>query len=278
MKKKIYISYALFLVMLIGVLARIGQITTNENLITVGTLQSKRVMTVATVRGTIYDRNHMPLVNAESQYVAALIPTQEMLSHIRSVMDETAYQALIDRIRTYQPVIATLDSPVSVDRDLMLFQVPTRYTLKTLSPHLIGYLNGEGQGVCGIEKEYNQLLSDHSGAIQIRYHVNGINNVQTTEPFTHTDTTEVASGGVILTLDSHIQEIVETIGREHIQKGAIIIIDPKSGDVLASSSFPTFSPTEIAKAIEQEDSPLFNRVLGQYDCGSVFKTVTAIAA
>ena len=99
---------------------------------------------------------------------------------------------------------------------------------------------------------------------------------------------------VVLTLDVHIQQLVEK-ALEHVAlpagkelRGAAVVLDPHTGEVLAMASRPTFDPNifnpgipaRIVNAVlnDKEHSPMLNRAIGaRYAPGSTFKTVTLLA-
>lgn len=93
--------------------------------------------------------------------------------------------------------------------------------------------------------------------------------------------TEVKGNDVVLTVDMDIQSIAGDLLGE--QKGAIVVMEPSTGRILAMQSYPDFNPNTILDNWDSlksdEDSPLINRTTqGLYPPGSTFKMVTAIAA
>ena len=107
---------------------------------------------------------------------------------------------------------------------------------------------------------------------------------------------------VVLTIDLDLQTMTEKVLEDIIKKihdggfalkfndaktGAAVVINVKTGEVLAMASYPSFNPeefidgisnSEYAKYFENEDKPLFNRAIqGTYSPGSTFKMVTGIA-
>jgi cell division protein FtsI/penicillin-binding protein 2 len=86
---------------------------------------------------------------------------------------------------------------------------------------------------------------------------------------------------VVTTLDRNIQAAVQQIGATHIRKGAIVVVEPHSGDILALASFPDYSPAGMffgPTRAELAAYDEFNRVLASCHPGSVFKVVLAAAA
>lgn len=90
---------------------------------------------------------------------------------------------------------------------------------------------------------------------------------------------EKIGNGVVTTLDYDLQRVAyNALG---LNKGAVVAINPKTGEILAMVSKPTFNANYLEEAISDavsgsgEDSPLINRTIdGLYPPGSVFKTVT----
>ena len=98
----------------------------------------------------------------------------------------------------------------------------------------------------------------------------------------------VPGQNVYLTLDARVQTIVEGVMRR-VGRGACVVMDPKSGDILAMCSVPNFDPNSFVpgngrkvpdwkRLMTDETKPMLNRALGAYAPGSTFKTVTAISA
>jgi cell division protein FtsI/penicillin-binding protein 2 len=92
---------------------------------------------------------------------------------------------------------------------------------------------------------------------------------------------------VLTTIDSRLQAAAERLGERHLQSGAIVVLEPRSGDLLALASFPAFDPAalhrgishpEFARLQANPERPFVNKAVSSYPPGSVFKTVLAAAA
>ena len=276
MKWRTGFIFWLLLIVFVAVLIRIGTLSTNSDVLAVGNSQGSKTLTVATVRGTIYDRKGRNLVNKEYGYVAALLPEQAVLSTIKPVITQDAYRQLLDKAKDRLPLSIKLNQLVAETDGLQIFKVPLRYASSGCS-HLIGYLNGSGQGVSGIEKAFNTALIESSGKITVTFPVNGAGDRRNNEENIVQNTTNNSRGGVMLTIDKDVQEIVDKIADNTLTKGAVVVLNV-TGEVLALSSRPDFDPDNLDDALESTDSPLINRTISRYDCGSVFKIVTAAAA
>jgi len=153
------------------------------------------------------------------------------------------------------------------------------YTYGDLYVHALGYID-ERFGITGLEDEYDSELSKYSGFS------NGIRNFfkdfDLKSAFENRDEEKVGNG-VVTTLDYDIQKAAyDAMGDLN---GAVVALNPKTGEILAMVSKPTYDPSNLEQVIEDAnsgvdtDSKLLNRAIdGLYPPGSVFKTVTLAAA
>ncbi|MCL2513089.1 MAG: penicillin-binding transpeptidase domain-containing protein, partial [Oscillospiraceae bacterium] len=81
------------------------------------------------------------------------------------------------------------------------------------------------------------------------------------------------------TLDKDIQAIAETaLAESGFAKGAAVVLDAETSEILAMASCPTFSPLKLAESLYNENSPFLNRAIAAYSVGSAFKTTVLAAA
>lgn len=245
----------------------------------VASTQSSRTVTVGTTRGTIYDCHQQPIVNDEHAYYASIAPEESLLTAVRPAVNDTTFSRLREQLRSGIPAGIRLNCPIGITQGLMLFRLPMRYGERLLAPHVIGYLdNSQQEGVAGIERACNKILAQYTGKATVRYAVDGTGRCLTGVSPTVENDTSRSVGGVVLTIDKEIQTIVEDIAPKHLQKGAVVVMDPYTGAIRAMASFPMYQPDTVAQSIDAEDGALLNRAMVLYDCGSVFKIVTAAAA
>lgn len=278
LRKRMYGLLALLGLLFSGVLWRVYYLTRLQPLQT-ATSQNSWKVTVASTRGTIYDCHRQPLVNAETEYRAAVAPDEQALAAVQEAADAAELTELRTQLSNRTPAAVRLQKPVGLMPGLELFLVPKRVGSRLLAPHLIGYLDHDGQhGVAGVELACDELLNQYAGAATAAFAIDGSGRYLTGAPTNRTDTTARSRGGVVLTLDRDIQTVIEDIGAELIPKGAIVVLEPSTGAIRGMASFPTFQPSTVAASIQSNDGALLNRALAVYDCGSVFKTVTMAAA
>jgi cell division protein FtsI/penicillin-binding protein 2 len=157
------------------------------------------------------------------------------------------------------------------------------YPNGTLAAHLLGFVNfsdeeGRRTGVAGVEMYYDKLLS----GMEIRPLAAGTPAEEIklgSRPFTPTQN----GVDLVLTIDRSLQFMVEQELNSAIQQyqalgGTIVVMDPKTGDILAMASSPTFEPERFRDWMETPE--IFNNpaVSQQYEPGSVFKIITVAAA
>jgi len=142
------------------------------------------------------------------------------------------------------------------------------YKYGRLYGHIIGYSYKE-YGKAGLEASYNKALigADELNPIRV-----------ITEKITGP---KEKGNNLILTIDHEMQQYAEQ--RLKGNKGAIVVMNPRNGEIYAMVSKPDFNPAAIKEnwedIIEDKDSPLLNRAaMGLYTPGSVFKVITATAA
>ncbi len=198
--------------------------------------QQTNVVSVGKVRGDIYDRNGIALTGTE----------------------EASYGITRDGEVT------------SGDEGVIRFSFVPRYGEGSIASHIIGYTNSDGNGVCGIEKLCNEYLkSDDEIAVSFKGDAIG-RPFEDTSIQTDSDS-ERKTGRVWLTLDSKVQKIVEDVMDKSIAKGAAVILDTKTFEVIAMASRPDFDRGNPYSFFGRPDAPLLNRCLCEYNAGSVFK-------
>ncbi len=233
-------------------------------------------ITVGESRGVIYDRNLERLVCDTAYTVCAVKPSAEALFKLKPCLSEEAYKNVYEEISKGNPVVTKINS--SADVDMTTAIIYNRYNPQNLATHLIGYTNING-GVCGIEKSFERVLSDYSGELAVRFAVDATGKVLMGKDASVVDNGYNSKGGVVLTIDKEYQQALEQAMDEYkIEKGSAVMIEIKSGAVVAMASRPNYSQNSVADCIADEASSLFNRALGAYPAGSVFKLLIALSA
>ena len=148
------------------------------------------------------------------------------------------------------------------------------YPNGSLAAHVLGYVGLDGQGLGGVEQSYNEKISGESGQLFIEKDANG-------KAYESYEIAAKPGQTVVLTIDQSIQYIAEqalqsAVQRAHAKSGTVIVLDPRSGDILALANAPTFDPNKVAEAKPETRS---NWALQNiYEPGSTFKVVAFSAA
>ena len=169
---------------------------------------------------------------------------------------------------------------------IMLYQMPNsseytihttvRYDENSLGNYVTGYLNGDGDGVTGVEAFFNeQLKTDQAPQIVMvrdakQHPIAGFGytiKMPEEEPF-----------HVKLTLDYSLQAVCEQVFSNYGIPGAFVMQDTKTGDILAMGSYPTYEHGNIAAYLNSSGGELTNRATSAYNLGSVYKMVVAACA
>ena len=241
--------------------------------------QSTVTVTVATARGTIYDRKMRPLVNDGEETRLCIAPLERTLAALSSLMPAESFADLSGRLRGGRPVVVRGEETLSAAPGVLRFRVPVRNGGRLYAPHLVGYLSGDGAtGSVGIEAAYDEWLRACTGEVSVTYSVNAAGGLLGDGTPKIRNSLEESGAGVVLTVDRDIQQMAEEVAEKQLKKGAVVIQDAGTGEVLASVSVPAFQPDTVAQLLESADSPLLNRAFCNYNCGSVFKIVSAAAA
>ncbi|SDN62633.1 penicillin-binding protein 2 [Polaromonas sp. JS666] len=273
-------------------------------------------------RGLILDRNGIVLATNYSAYTLEITPSkvenlEETIAALEKVVDiqlrdKRRFKRLREESKNFEslPIRTRLtDEEVArfaaqrfrfpgVDIKARLFR---SYPYGELGSHVVGYIGrinqAEKESIEGSDDEGNYRGTDYIGKLGVEQSFE-----QQLHGTTGVEQVETSAGGravrklasnpatpgntVMLSLDIRLQKLVEDMFGE--RRGALVALDPKTGDVLAFVSKPTFDPNLFVDGIDSEswqalnesiDKPLLNRALrGTYPPGSTYKPFMAMAA
>lgn len=223
-----------------------------------------------------------------------------------TISDEQLWQHYRHRRWLAMPVtrVVTGEEKKKVEEKLMagliLHPVYLRhYPVKQVGAHIIGYVGSSGklekgpinygdpifefsEGRAGLEKIYNEVLTGKPGLLRKDYEADG------TEVVKKFERRPKPGGTVVTTLDLAWQQQAEKVLEEHCSRGAFVVIDIETGEVLTMASRPSFdlndftpyiSNTKYKELRDDPGTPLFGRAFqGAYPPASTFKPVVALAA
>lgn len=239
-----------------------------------------RTITVGTARGTFYDCNGLPLVNSGQRFVALLKPTPEALGAIEPFVDARELAGIREKMSKGFPVSVEVETDAIDCPDITVVAARERYTPRQPALHLIGHLDGSGEtGETGLEKSFDAWLQKKDSDLRVSFSVDAHGRLLSGEQPKIERSGYDSAKGVRLTIDREIQQLAEqSIAHSSIERGAVVVLETATGKIRAMASCPAFDPNDLAKSLNDPDSPLINRALTPYAVGSVFKPVVAAAA
>jgi len=242
-------------------------------------------------RGLILDRNlrplHGPLVSwrlvAFAPYVEDPFRAALQIAGLTGIEARRVYDALRDAngfVVIGGPLGAAQAGagPAPLPPGFALVQFEERYGPGAVAPHVVGYVRlADNVGVAGLEKAFDtELKGRQSLTLLTRYDayrrpLGGFRFLRAGDP----------AGGhdIVTTLDWGLQQRVEEVLARHRRTAAAVVVDARTGGILAMASHPGFHAARLGDYLDRtEDQPLVNRAVSAYPPGSVFKIVTAAAA
>ncbi|MES2186230.1 MAG: penicillin-binding protein 2 [Pseudomonadota bacterium] len=297
------------------------QIVRHEDLAEQAESNRTAVVPIVPNRGLIVDRNGTVLATNYSAYTLEITPSKvpeleatiDRLAQVVEITprDRRRFKKLTEESRNFEssPIRTRLSDTEVARFAAQRFMFPgveikarlfRNYPFGELASHVIGYIGRinqkEKEDIEDSDDAANYRGTDHIGKLGVEqsferdlHGITGVEQMETSaggravrrlasHPATPGQT-------VVLSLDMKLQQMVEDLFGE--RRGALVAIDPKTGEVLAFVSKPTFDPNLFVDGIDQEswaalseseDKPLLNRALrGTYPPGSTYKPFMALA-
>jgi cell division protein FtsI (penicillin-binding protein 3) len=158
---------------------------------------------------------------------------------------------------------------------IRLRKEPKRYYPNgSLAAHVLGFVGLDGIGLAGIEQVYNEKITGEPGKLFVEKDSLGA-------AYESSEIPAQAGQTIVLTLDQSIQyhaeaALTSAIAQSNAKSGTAIVLDPKTGEILALANAPTFDPNDVSAATPAARS---NWALQNiYEPGSTFKIVAFSAA
>lgn len=267
------------------------QVLQGEKLTRLGKRQHLKEWIVLPKRGAVLDRSGEPL--ALSLEVQSVYARPHRLREIDSVSRSiarilnlkvtdvkqklTSDKPFVWIKRQVAPREAEQIQSLSVEGIGMFYEPHRYYPQGQLAAQVIGFVGRDSEGLEGLELRYNDYIRGEPGspvterdALGRRVLVEGVGGVQ------------IPPGADIhLTLEKSIQHVAEreleaAIIKYRAKAGVAIVVEPRTGEILALANYPSFNPNNFAKSAPQNRR---NRaVADSFEPGSTFKTILAAAA
>ncbi len=240
--------------------------------------QGTKSYLVSSSRGMIYDRNMEKLVNRENENFAVCLPSTDILSKIENYVSDSEKQNIYNKLQNGKIALFPTNENFS-ENHIKSVSVFNRYSSNQPCVHLIGHLDENGVGAMGLEKAYQNFFDLSKGEIRAVWSVDALGNPLLGEGITIKNNNYNSPMGIQLTIDLNIQKIAEIALINHnITKGAVVILDSSTNEILAMASVPTFDPNNLGKSVNDENLPFINRAITPYSVGSVFKPFVSSVA
>ncbi|MDO8887888.1 MAG: penicillin-binding protein 2 [Hydrogenophaga sp.] len=300
------------------------QVVRHDDLLAQAESNRTAVLPVVPNRGQIVDRNGRVLATNYSAYTLEITPSRvlDMQATIAqlgelveiSPRDQRRFRKLLEESHSFDslPIRTRLTDEEVARFTVQRYRFPgvevrarllRQYPNGETASHVIGYIGRINQrekesiadwaeedqanyrgteyiGKLGAEQSFEQTLHGTTGFERVETSAGGraVRSLANT-PATPGDT-------VVLSIDIQLQKLIEDMFGE--RRGALVAIDPRSGEVLAFVSKPTFDPNLFVEGIDVDnwralneslDKPLLNRALrGTYPPGSTYKPFMALGA
>ena len=324
LKNKKKMRSALFIVFLILILltGRIGYLEffKGQELQTLAYEQQVQKRAISAKRGNIYDSTgKYILATSSTSYSISVNPTnisndkKEKVSKALSNIFELDYGKVLKKVNkksSIETIVRKIDKEkadklrqwiidsdittgINIDEDSKRY-----YPYSNLASQVIGFCGGDNQGLDGVEARYDDILSGKTGAISRTTNAKGEEIGNEGEFYT----AAIDGNSIMLSIDMTIQSIVEKYLEEACidnlctDGGNIVVMNPKTGDILAMATYPSYNLNEPYTInneellanwdnIEQAQKTASlqgmwrNKAISDtYEPGSVFKLITASAS
>lgn len=276
---KLGVFFTLILILLIARLSFI-QIVNGSKYKEISAKQQIISLSGIAIRGTIYDRNHIPLTNNRKVARCYIEKTKED-SQAKKLLNAVSAQKLdLENERYY--IYECMEYNKEIIEQLrerygaFIFMVYRRYGENQPASHLIGYINKiDNTGQSGLEKNFDYILNSSEQKLYavtdgLSRIISGLGIIMNTDK---------KDGDIVTTLDYYIQTAAEKILSSYTDKGSLIVLEAKTGNILACVSLPDYNPDSVRIYLESNHGELLNKSIQScYPPGSVFKIVVAAAA
>ncbi|MDX1377347.1 MAG: penicillin-binding transpeptidase domain-containing protein, partial [Anaerolineales bacterium] len=289
----------------VGVIVQMIRIQNSEQallFLTQGDLYAGEFHTFYPERGEIYDRQGHLLAGNRTVYEVGVSLNEmndvDAMSYVLGTYLDMTFEEVHDKLVnspetwTYIVVKDYVDAETVASLQQILQQLEDAddnrldglgfkphfqrsYPEANLASNVLGFVTRDGRGYFGIEEKYNDLLAGNPVQVWVPR-----------DPNKAIDIPRVPNGTtLVLTLNRDLQAKVETILDQSLyeygaRNGAIIVMDPKTGDILAMATTPRMNLNNYTDYFQVYDNgSQYNRSIGMaYEAGSVVKILTMAAA
>lgn len=319
--RRVFVLAALKISLMLGILSRYGylQLTNYEKYKKLSERNRLKSIIITPLRGKILDRNGHDIASNQIIYRLGIDPfslakrdiiilkIEEILKRPLKISTELIEKRIKRKSRSEPLIIedslnwkdlSVLSERMNELEGVEIIKSPARnYLLKNIYSHITGYIGTPSEqeieekklfnyndlriGKTGIEKIAEDTLKGEPGKKVIEVNVRGkfVRDVS--------EKTPIKGDNLKLSIDNELQTLVHDVMHSHKAEGAVIVMNCKTGEVLALHSSPDFDPNEFVDGVSHEywkkinsnpSNPLINNAVSTpYPPASTFKIVTALA-
>ena len=254
------------------------------------TRQRESTQTLHARRGPILDRNRRPLALSVEHESIYAVPsdiedpqwTSQKLARTLG-LNGAAQKELLASLQSRRAFVwvkrkadigmARAVKDLQLDGVGFLPETARFYPQRELAAHVVGFVNVDNEGAGGIEYAFDELIRGKEEKITVQRDARR-------RPVGRVDKPSTEGHSIVLTLDEAIQhaaenELERAMASTAATAGLAVVMDPRTGDILALANRPTFNPN---KRVGGSDARINRAVVYVYEPGSIFKVVTAAAA
>lgn len=317
MRNALFISFLIFILLIV----RIGwiQFVQGSELQTMAYIQQNLNRNINPKRGTIYDSTGVTLAVSATVETVTINPTnisnenKEKVANALSKIFDLDYETVLKKVKkktSIETIIKKADKEktnelrkwmnenniltgINIDEDTKRY-----YPYNNLASQIIGFTGSDNQGLDGIEAKFDKELKGTQGKILKLTDAKGVDIEGEGENYV----SAVDGNDLVLSIDMTIQSIVEKYLEEACidnvctDGGNIVIMNPKTGDILAMATYPNYnlnspyepntdelkekwdSLTSDEKNIALQQMWRNKAIADSYEPGSTFKLITSSAA
>lgn len=268
------------------------QVWSHDEYVRLAHRQQENLEQVYGQRGSIYDRNGALLAISSASNLLVVnpkrIPNKEVAAALIARILNMDARRLQASLESRHNGFFVVDNHVSDEeaasfRAMNLDWLEVRagsvrsYPSGPVAAHVVGNVNGLGEGVAGVERKLEKDLAGTPGTMRV--HRDAKRDSYQAEIVK----APVKGQNVGLTIDREIQYVAqkalrEAVVKNHADRGSLIAINPRNGEILALENYPTYDPNEHLLPGEKQKGREDLAVVAPFEPGSVFKVVTISAA
>ena len=253
--------------------------------------QLKRIIPLSAQKGNILDRNKKKLATMKKSYSFYALPQEinnkwEYSKQVSAIL-QIPRKKIFNKINKNKKFIwIKRHCNQKIHKKLTqlnlkgleyIIEKKRIYPEQTLASHVIGFVGIDNQGLSGIEYKFDETLKGQKGKLILQKDPKGNQLITGKRKVIQPHNGQ----NIVTTIDTYIQHISEKhlkwgVEKFNAKNGTVVVLDPKSGDVLAMCSTPTFNPNSWNK--EKNTTLKNSAILNVFEPGSVLKIFTIAAA